>query len=106
MKDDRLYFDQILERIARIEDFTNEGRDTFDNSLMIQDAVKRISPDLQGKYPDIPWRRIADFRNVLIHDYDDVKLSQVWNVVQNELPTLKQRLQDILNILDAENSSE
>ncbi len=117
MKDDRLYLDQILERIARIEEFTSQGRDAFEQSLMMQDAVirnfevigeaiKRVSPDLQATYPDVPWRRIADFRNVLIHDYDEVKLHLVWRVVQDELPTLKQQLTHILRVLDAENPPE
>jgi uncharacterized protein with HEPN domain len=95
VKDDRLYLDQILERIARIEDFPNDGREAFWESLMMQDAVirnfevigeavKRLSPELQSHHPDVPWRRIADFRNVLIHDYDEVKLPLVWNIIQNE----------------------
>jgi uncharacterized protein with HEPN domain len=27
------------------------------------------------RYPDVPWRRIADFRNVAVHEYFDSTLS-------------------------------
>ncbi len=35
--------------------------------------------------PDIDWKGIAGFRNVLVHDYLGVNLERVWNVVEQEL---------------------
>ncbi|MBE9139745.1 DUF86 domain-containing protein [Nodosilinea sp. LEGE 07088] len=32
-------------------------------------AVKRLSEELRNSNSDIPWRQIAGFRDVLIHDY-------------------------------------
>lgn len=116
MRDQVIYLSDILERIRRIEMFTEDGRDAFDESLVIQDAVirgfevigeavKRLSPSLTQKYPDIPWKQIAGFRDVLIHDYDEVDLDEVWDVIENHLPALKQAAEALLTDQQREDST-
>jgi uncharacterized protein with HEPN domain len=39
---------------------------------------------------------MAGLRDVLIHDYMGISLKIVWNVVQNELPTLKIMIKGII----------
>jgi len=107
MKDDSLYLTHILECIANIEDYTSDGKETFLNSKIIQDAVirnleiigeatKRISKNLRSQNPNIPWREMAGLRDVLIHDYFGIDVKIVWNVVEQELPRLKQKISDAL----------
>lgn len=105
--DDRLYLTHIAERIERIEEYTSPGRARFMVDTMTQDAVvrnfeiigeaaKRLSESVEESTPDIPWRRIAGFRDVLIHDYAGVDLEEVWEVIENELPSLKEAVKYLL----------
>jgi uncharacterized protein with HEPN domain len=107
VKDDRVYLLEILDRIQRIENFVQDGREAFMKSLLIQDAVirnfevigeavKNLSPEIRERNADIPWRQIAGFRDVLIHDYMSIVLREVWKSIEENLPGLKVRVQEIL----------
>ena len=110
MKDDRLYALHILECIDRIERYTSQGREAFLASEMIQDAVlrnlqilaestQRLSRQLKDSRPEVPWREIAGFRNVLVHDYLGVNLDRIWKTVRSGLPNLKQAVAFMVNSL-------
>lgn len=107
MKDDRLYLLHIDECIARIERYTATGRDTFLSSELVQDAVlrnlqilaestQRLSADLKAAHAEVDWRGIAGFRNVLVHNYLSLNMSRVWDIVEREIPVLKQQVAGIL----------
>ncbi|MBF0120189.1 MAG: DUF86 domain-containing protein [Desulfobacterales bacterium] len=106
---DKVRFEHISEAILEIESYVkgiSEG-DFVRNSLIrsatvrqfeiIGEAVKAISEELQGQYPKIPWRLWANFRNVLIHQYFGVDYEEVYKTVQNDLPTLKRQIDEILS---------
>jgi len=107
MRDEKLYIRDIAECIERIEAYTQEGREAFMQTRMIQDAVvrnfeiigeatKRLSTDLKQAYPQIQWQQIAGFRDVLIHDYVRVDLDEVWGIIERDLSVLKETIQRIL----------
>ena len=50
--------------------------------------MQRLSDGLKATEPQIPWRAIAGFRNVLVHDYFEIDLEAVWSVVERDLPGL------------------
>jgi uncharacterized protein with HEPN domain len=66
------------------------------NFEVIGEAVKRIPESMKEERPDIPWRRIAGLRDVLIHQYMRVDLEAVWAIVRDDLHEFKQAVAEIL----------
>ncbi|HEY9153329.1 MAG TPA: DUF86 domain-containing protein [Anaerolineales bacterium] len=58
------------------------------NLEIIGEAVKNISEGTQQKYPNIKWRKIAGFRDIVAHKYFGVNEETVWDIVKNEIPAL------------------
>jgi uncharacterized protein with HEPN domain len=63
---------------------------------IVGEATKNLSGDFRSRHSDIPWRRIAGLRDVLVHDYMGVRLAAVWEVTQTDLPVLKEQIRNIL----------
>lgn len=107
MKDDKFYLIQIAEDITRLEKFTADGKSAFINAELIQRAVlrtlqtlgesiKRLSDNLKSKYPEVAWKGIVALRNVLVHDYLEIDLDEVWDIVALDIPVLKVQVQKML----------
>lgn len=100
---DALYLRHMLECIERIDEYIGGDEVRFRNSRLVQDAVvrnlqtlaessQRLSETIQTREPDIPWRAIAGFRNILVHDYLGIDSEVIWRVVADELPRLRTSL--------------
>ena len=112
MRHNKLYLIHILECIERIESYTAGGKDVFLASSMQQDAVmrnleimgeatKHLSQELRDSHSQVPWRRVAGLRDVLIHDYLSVDVNELWNIVERDLTPLKQGVAAIVEALQA-----
>lgn len=106
MKTDKLYFVYMFECINRIETYVAEGKKVFLKDIKTQDAVLRnlhtlaessikVSVALKALHPEIPWKDIASFRNIIVHDYLGLDLEQIWEVVSTDVPVLKSKLHKI-----------
>lgn len=72
------------------------------NTMLVEACVFNLSQlgELAGKlddafiqaHRDIPWRAIRGLRNRIVHDYEGVNLTLVWDVIQTDLPQLRQQL--------------
>lgn len=100
----------ILERIHLIELFTLEGEAHFMKDIRTQEAVircfevigeavKRLDPSLTTLQPHIDWKAYAGFRDVLIHQYDNIIIDTVYQAIQDDLPPLKLAIQALLILL-------
>jgi uncharacterized protein with HEPN domain len=68
---------------------------------IVGEAVKRVSAEFRASHPEVPWRQIAGFRDVVVHDYARVDLQEVWRIVQADLPALVTLLEPIVPSEDA-----
>lgn len=63
----------------------------------IGELVKNISKETMEKYPNIEWIIIKNLRNKIVHDYEGIKLTFIWDIISNDLPELKEKLERIIN---------
>ena len=63
---------------------------------IVGEVAKRVSPEFKGEHSEIPWKKIAGFRDVVVHDYFHVDIKEVWRIVRGELPTLAKMLEPLL----------
>ncbi|MFH1233835.1 MAG: DUF86 domain-containing protein [Patescibacteria group bacterium] len=109
-KDNKIFLEHILESINFIEKYINGlNKNDFFNSMEKQDAIIRrleiigevamnLSDNFKNTASHIPWRDIADFRNVLIHEYFGIKEDLVWEVIKKDMPELKKEIKILLKL--------
>lgn len=108
MKSDTAYLEHILEAITTIDAYLKDvSYEEFENNKMIIDAVIReleivgeASNNLSDKFikdnPEFPARDAIDMRNFLTHEYFGVNTKIVWETCKNDLPGIKEFIQDFL----------
>ena len=62
---------------------------------VIGEAATRVPEDFRRRYPEVPWRDVADLRNRLIHGYDAIDFDRLWTIIEQDLPTLIGQLESI-----------
>jgi len=80
-------------------DFTldNQLQDSVIRRLeVIGEAARRVSENTRKQHPHLSWREMINMRNLMIHKYDVVDVQIVWETLQQNVPTLIEKLQKIL----------
>ena len=62
---------------------------------VLGEAVRRVSGTYREAHPSIPWKEMAGLRSRIVHDYDEVDLDEVWQIIEKDLRTLVQQLDAI-----------
>ena len=105
---EKKYLFDVQTCIANIDSYIGEPKlfDRFEKNKMLQDAVERnieiigeainqllkINPSISISNA----RRIVDARNKIIHGYDSLESVNIWAIVINHLPILKQEVSELL----------
>ena len=101
----------ILNAISRVEEYTSGlDKDTLNADLLhlhatvynvqiIGEAVYKLSLEFKEQHPDTPWRMIEKMRHILVHDYYQVNKDILWLVISDDLPLLKQQVEEYLKEL-------
>jgi uncharacterized protein with HEPN domain len=99
-RDCQLYLLDILESGRAIQSYiADQDFESFHNNRMrysavvrefeiIGEAVGKLPEEITNRYPEVAWREIKDFRNLLIYEYFGIDLRIVWNTIHQDLPVL------------------
>jgi uncharacterized protein with HEPN domain len=89
-----LRFAQDLSRDRLNEDEMRQSAILY-QIMIVGEAVKRLSPEFRVQHSQVPWKQMAGMRDVLTHQYDEVDLDVVWEVVQSDIPQLLSLIQPL-----------
>jgi uncharacterized protein with HEPN domain len=62
------------------------------NLEIIGEAANRLPENFRAQHPEIEWRKIIGLRNRIVHDYFNIDVEIVWEIIQKDLPNLKSKL--------------
>jgi uncharacterized protein with HEPN domain len=108
---DKIRLQHMYDAIVEIESYTNnvDLSDFINNSMMrfaclkqleiIGEASNHISEETQHKFPDIEWKQIVGMRNVFVHEYFGIDSILVWEIIQNDIAELKNKIKEIVENL-------
>lgn len=90
---------QLIDRVqATVERETAESFRKSEEAIdattyrlsMIGEHCKRLPDDLKQRYPDIPWREMTGLRNIVVHGYDNVSPTIIWETAASELGPVRE----------------
>ena len=63
---------------------------------MIGEAAKRVPESVRKENPQIPWKEMAGMRDMIIHEYDEIDLDEVWGTIERDIPKALQGIDRLL----------
>jgi len=109
---DKIRLQHIIDAINEIQEYLKESNFTIflENSMMrfacikqmeiIGEASNHITPALKSKFSEIEWAQIVGMRNVFTHEYFGIDSSLVWQIIMNDIPELKEKIENVLKSIE------
>ena len=103
----RFYLEDMMGFARRILHYTNRldqaafiaDRRTYDAALrnleLIGEAATNLPESVRAAHPEVPWRLVIATRNRLIHAYLGIDDDTVWSIIQDDVPDLLKKLEQI-----------
>ena len=66
------------------------------NFTVIGEAAKRIPESVRKENPQIPWKEMAGMRDMIIHEYDEIDLDEVWETIEKDIPKTLENIDRLL----------
>lgn len=108
---DKIRLQHIIDAIEEIEKYlvAIDLSIFLENSMMrfacikqmeiIGEACNHLSVELKSKFSNIEWVQIVGMRNVFAHEYFGIDSRLVWEIIKNDIPELKVKIELILKSL-------
>ncbi len=74
------------------------------NLEVIGEATKDLSDNLTNQHPGIPWRDMAGTHDRLTHHYFGINHEIVWQIIEHDLPELKNQIEQVIRDFSEEDS--
>ena len=68
--------------------------------INIGELIKNVTDEMHARHPDVPWKQVAGFRDITAHKYQTLRMEDVYQVVVEDFPSLKEQLKKILVLAD------
>ena len=72
------------------------------NLEVLGEAARNVPGEVRDAHPEIPWKRMVGFRNIVAHVYFGVDLENVWKIVSENVPPVRPALEGLLEELERE----
>ena len=107
-KSNSAYLWDMLEAVKLIIQFTegiSQEKYLLDRKLQLAveraleimgKAAKHVAEDFQKNHPEIPWKKIIGQRNILAHEYGEIRQERIWAVITTHIPELKKNLEPLI----------
>jgi uncharacterized protein with HEPN domain len=56
-------------------------------------SIMQLPDVFKTTQPEVDWRNLVGFRNVLVHDYLGVSVPRVWGIAKKDIPVVKLALE-------------
>ena len=111
---DKGRLEHMLEAIGNVDEFTQgiSFEELVGNKMLrhavahniqvVGEAAYKLTKEFCAAHPEVQWRDIVGLRHVLVHDYYKIDFPELWIIIQEELPPLRNQIETIVQELTEE----
>lgn len=63
---------------------------------IVGEAASKLDPELKAQHAAMPWRKIVDTRNLIVHAYHRIAPQIVFGIVRSNMPQLIEEIERML----------